>query len=50
MTKISLVNIDNFIDMYSELLKTYFLDIVELTPDELDVITSQYKEKKVPKG
>lgn len=36
--------------MYSEILKTYFLDIVELTPDELDAITSQYKEKKVDKG
>ena len=37
-------------EMYAELLKTYFLDIVALTPTELEAITSQYKEKKVSKG
>lgn len=36
--------------MYAELLKAYFLDIVELAPDELEAITNKYKEKKVAKG
>ena len=37
-------------DMYDESLKAYFLNIMELTSDELDTITRFYKEKKVKKG
>ena len=36
--------------MYYELLKAYFLKIIELTPSELDGITRYYKERKVAKG
>ena len=36
--------------MYHELLRAYFLKIVKLTAEELDRITSYYKEKRVAKG
>ena len=40
----------NFFDMHDELLKSYFLNIMTLTPDELEIIAQKYKEQKVKKG
>ena len=36
--------------MHHDLLKAYFLKIMEFTPNELDTITHNYKEQKVAKG
>ena len=37
-------------DMYYESLKTYFLNHIALSPQELDTITHYYQEKKIAKG
>ncbi len=36
--------------MYRELLKNYFLKIIDLTSDELEDITRRYREKNVKRG